>query len=471
MRKCVLSETKFKNATPGWAELDLTDKRFNLTANGLHIEAPKGSISINGAGVHTRNGDEIVLYFQISKKKQGQLRFGFAGGTESAIVTLDFAKRIVTLNTSDWTTPKPQGKAAFTLSKQETHVLRIEKTEGRGDWVKMANIRVTLDDNVILNVQDLNILPEMGVTIRASEAQVLLKRFVHRGIPSGIPEFLHVGGWQMLNKPSISDNLDALYDGLTQAAEKGVQLLLTPETSLTGLFATERVTQDPKPITEAEKKLRKFIRTLKNAPYVVVGLPAWQTIPNHKRKKTRYNVSRVYDPDGEILHTGPKVHSCETEFWHGYSFNEFDIYGAPVSMHICHDARYPETWTLPVMFGARLVLHPSNGGQVRGSVDAFESGASRHTTTSHAFYLRTNGGGGSCLIGPDKFNNVLTVSTECQRSTPTFPMVGPPQNCLFDKKIRLHDAFGYWPTRSFRASESVAEAYVSLYRARGGKRI
>ena len=372
---------------------------------------------------------------------------------------------------SDWTTPQPQKKAKFKLNHKKTHTLRIEKTEGSGNWVKMANIRVMLNDQLILSVDNINVLPELGVTIKAHQTQIQLKRFVHRGIPTGIPEYLHVGGWQMLNQPSITDNLASLCEGLTQAAEKGVQLLLTPETSLTGLFPTDRVTQNPKPIQEAEKKLRKFIRNLKNAPYVVVGLPLWCEMPDHRRKKTRYNVSRVYDPDGEILLTGPKIHSCETEFWHGHHLNEFDVYGAPVSMHVCHDGRYPETWTLPVMFGARLMLHPSNGGTIGGSIDGFESSINRTTATSHAFYLRVNGGGGSCLVGPDKFNNILAVSDECKRSSPSFPMVGPPVACLFDQKIRLHDAFGYWPVRSFRASEATAEAYAALYQARGGTRI
>jgi predicted amidohydrolase len=471
MRKRVLSETKFKNSLSGWAEPNFTDKKFCQTPNGLLVDAKKGSASLDGSGVQTRNGDEIALHFTVLEKKKGQLRFGFSGGMESAVVTLDFAKGMVSLNTSDWTAPQPQGRATFDLGNQDVNVLRIEKTEGGGNWVKLANIQVILNDYTILKVNDINVLPELGVRINVSETRVLLKRFVHRGVPSNVPEYLHVGGWQALNQPSLSDNLDSLCRGLAQAADKGVQLLLTPETSLTGLFPTHKVTQDPKPVSAAEKKLRAFIRSLKNAPYVVVGLPLWQEMPGHRRKKTRYNVSRVYDPDGEIVHTGPKIHSCETEFWHGYGLHELDIYGAPVCMHICHDGRYPETWTLPVMFGARLILHPSNGGHVRGSVDAFESGANRTTSTSHAFYLRVNGGGGSCLVSPSKFENVLAVSSECRRTVSTFPMVGPPEACLFDKKIRLHDAFGYWPKRSFRASESVAEAYVSLYRARGGTRM
>ena len=141
----------------------------------------------------------------------------------------------------------------------------------------------------------------------------------------------------------------------------------------------------------------------------------------------------------------------------------------PVSMHICHDGRYPETWTLPVMFGARVVIHPSNGGQVGGSVDVFEKGSGRITSTSHAFYVRVNGGGGSCIVGPQKYDNVLSVSAECRRDVGTFPMVGPPQECLLDATVRVWDAFGYWPVRSFRASEEIAAAQVALYRAMGGK--
>ena len=135
-------------------------------------------------------------------------------------------------------------------------------------------------------------------------------------------------------------------------------------------------------------------------------------------------------------------------------------------MHICHDGRYPETWTLPVMFGARLVLHPSNGGTITGSVDAFEKGAGRSTSTSHAFYVN----GGSYIAGPQKYHNVLDVSAECRRENAAFPTIGPPTECLIESRIRIHDAYGYWPVRSFRVSEQVAAAQLALYRASGGQR-
>ena len=116
-------------------------------------------------------------------------------------------------------------------------------------------------------------------------------------------------------------------------------------------------------------------------------------VPHH-----RYNVSRVYDPDGDVVASCPKIHSCEENFWHGYHYGEEDAQGVPVCMHICHDSRYPDIWTVPVMFGARLILHPANDEKPEESIDAF----------------------------------------------------------------------GYWPVRAYRASEEIAEAYLSLYKSMGG---
>jgi len=471
MQRIVLSETSFDKPTSGWTKFRTDDARFQSGSEGLLLSAEKDAATLNGPGVHTRNGDAIEVHFQVLEEKKGRLRFGFSGGMESAVVTLDFRAERAVLQTSDWTCPQPAGQSDFSLTQSKDHVLRIEKTEGKGELVKFANIRVVLDGKVLLEVEDVNVLPEIGVTLGASGMRILIRRFVHQGIPSEVPEYLHIGGWQVINRPSIEENLASIRRGLVAAAEKRIQLLMTPETSLTGLFSTDPVTQEPEPVAEAEEKLRGFIRDLKDAPYVVVGLPVWEAVPGHRRQQTRYNVSRVYDPDGEIVGTYPKIHSCETEFWHGYRLHEFDVYGAPVCMHICHDGRYPEVWTLPVMFGARLILHPCNGGTVSGSIDAFERGANGSTSTSHAFRLCISGGGGSYIAGPQKFDNVIAVSAECRRDVRTFPMVGPPHECMVDAKVRIWDAFGYWPVRSFRTSEEVASAQVGLYRALGGRRV
>lgn len=469
MKRRILSETRFRSEATGWEFSDSLASGLEIGPRGGLVSAKPGStVTVQGPGVHTRNGDRIELHFQLLEQGKGKLQFGFSGGMESALVTLDFKKKQVFLNTSDWTSPQPVTASSFKMLSQKLHVICIEKIEGEGGLVKNADLRVFLDGNQVLAEDDINVLPEMGVMLRVTATRMLLKRFVHRGVPSGVPEYLHVGAWQMLNRPCVDENLKSIFLGLEEASNQGVQLLLTTETSLTGLFPTHRVTKDRKPVEEAENKVQKFIRNLKNAPYVVVGLPIWESIPGHRRKVTRFNVSRVYDPDGGIVDTYAKIHSCETEFWHGYRLQEFDIYGVPVCMHICHDGRYPGVWTLPVMFGARLVLHPSNGGVASGSIDAFEK-VRGITGSSHAFYIHVNGGGGSYIVGPQKYNNLIAVSAECKREVSTFPMIGPPQECLLDAKIRIWDAFGYWPVRSFRASEEVASAQLALYQAMGGR--
>ena len=69
-----------------------------------------------------------------------------------------------------------------------------------------------------------------------------------------------------------------------------------------------------------------------------------------------------------------------------------------------------------------------------------------------------NGGGGSYLAGPGKFDNLLAVSAECERGARSFPMVGGVQECLVHARIRaplirrmrsaIADSFGPDPAAS-----------------------
>ena len=426
------------------------------------------------SGVHTRNGDTIELHFKPPKNGKGALTFGYSGGWEQGVVKLDFTKRQLSFITSDCAHPKPCKLRPLRIRKRNnSHVLVIEKSEGTtGKLVKNASINVLLDGESVLSIHDMNLLPEMGVSLYTRDT--LVQRFIHRGLFFNTPEYLHVGAWQMLNNDSIKDNLESLFRGLKQASEKGVQLMVTPETSLTGRVPRGWVISNQTVIAKAEAQLRKFIQKLKNAPYLVVGFPIWENTPGHRPKNSLYNACRVYDPDGCIISTHKKIHPCVQRVSPGCRLQEFDVYDVPVSMQICDDGRYPEVWILPVMFGARLVLHPVNPGGpgwgMKGSIDAFESEAKKSTNTMHAFYVRVSGGGGSYISGPDPNENPIAVSSEWERDSKSFPMIGEPQECLIDAKIRIADAFGYWPMRSFRASEEIASAYYNLYKAMGGKR-
>ena len=471
MTKRILSEWNFRGEKGGWVLPPIDKDHLQPTSQGLLCSAAKGaSVDVTGPGVHTRNGDSIELRFAVKDHRKGCITFGFASFSEYVHVKLDLKTGSAVLDSSDCTRRQLLARARFVLTRQGSHSLVLEKNEGPGDLVKNADVNVYLNGKKLLCAEDINIAPELGVTVKITSGCLLLQRFAHRGKPSGIPEYFSVGAWQVINSPSIEANLQSIIRGLRLAAERGVQLLVTPETSITGLFPNHRVTRDRAAISAAERKLRRFMRQLRNAPYLVAGLPVWTAVDGHRNKTTCYNASRLYDPDGQIVASCPKIHVCEGTFWHGYRLNEFDVCGVPICMHICHDARYPDVWTLPVMFGSRLILHPCNGGTVTGSIEAAEQSLANATYTSHAFYGRANGGGGSGIAGPQKGNNIVAISDECRRDSPSFPMVGEPCECLVAGRIRVHDAFGYWPVRSFRASEQAAGAYVELYHAYGGRR-
>ena len=245
----------------------------------VRFKGPPADGRVSLPCVHSRNGDSIEVHFGRPTIREAVLKLGYSGGMEHATVSVDFGQRKVSLRSSEWHRPQPVARSAFRLPRKDRHVLRIDKAEGRGKLVKMADLTVSLDGSVILQADDVDILPETDVSLETNG--VGIRRFVHRGIPSGLPETLHVGGWQMLNRPSIEENLASLFDGIGRAADAGFELLVTPETSLTGLFPSHRVTRDERAITAAEKKLRRRLRDTRDAPYLVVGMPVWEKIPGH----------------------------------------------------------------------------------------------------------------------------------------------------------------------------------------------
>ncbi len=58
--------------------------------------------------------------------------------------------------------------------------------------------------------------------------EVSLASFSIDGPERPRPEFVHVGLWQQSGKPTTTENVQALTEGVRQAANAGVQILLTP---------------------------------------------------------------------------------------------------------------------------------------------------------------------------------------------------------------------------------------------------
>ena len=99
--------------------------------------------------VHTRNGDSIEIQFQRPSSARGKLCFGFDGGFERVLVTLDFVRKKIALRSTEWRRPQPMKMAPFRPGRRRTHRLRIEKSEGDGELIKMAHLRVYHDDDLL----------------------------------------------------------------------------------------------------------------------------------------------------------------------------------------------------------------------------------------------------------------------------------------------------------------------------------
>jgi predicted amidohydrolase len=463
---------------PGWnwpLRTALDDGRIVFRPDGIALAPIPGEmLTIEGENVHTWNGDSVELVFSPEGPLSGSVDFGYYGGMERGMVSLDFASGKLTFYTRDYRVEQPAAEYPVSITPGEEYSLGIRKTPGGGNLVRLSNIEVIWNGAPAFSLKDQYILPEIGVRIIARDQKVRIRRFAHYGPPPPVPEYLHIGGYQVLNNPDMAANAAAISRGVTLAAERRVRLLLTPETSLTGLFPKQELPYSPDDIKAAEKQVREHIRNTPDAPFTVIGLPGWREDSNGLM--IRYNDCNLYDPDGHLVKTMSKIHSCEDRYMHGFRLNEFDIDGVPATLHVCHDGLYPDVWTLPVMFGARLVLHPANGGPITtSSAEAFRAGASRSTGTSHAFYVHVSGGGGSFIAGPvktgpEKTQNLLAVAEEIESSDPSTGETLPPRECLVHNTVRIHDAFGYFPQRSFRMSEEIAERYYALYRACGGHR-
>ena len=107
MRPRKLYTTDFHAIDPGWMAPNPDDLKRTFGKEGLLLDGRGGSANLDGPGIHTRNGDAIELHFQTVGGAKGVLSFGFTGGMESAVATLDFAKHTVELRTSDWSSPQP----------------------------------------------------------------------------------------------------------------------------------------------------------------------------------------------------------------------------------------------------------------------------------------------------------------------------------------------------------------------------
>jgi len=153
----------------------------------------------------------------------------------------------------------------------------------------------------------------------------------------------------------IEENVAKTLDYVRRARAEGSDVVLFPETSLTG-YDFEYV--ESLPARRVLDALRAVARCAADCSiYAIVGSLL-------KRGGDRFlNLAHVINPAGEVFYEYAKAHMAGPREQHdcrpGNKLALFAVNGALCTLVICRDGRHPELYRVPAMAGARVLFHPS----------------------------------------------------------------------------------------------------------------
>lgn len=210
------------------------------------------------------------------------------------------------------------------------------------------------------------------------------------------------------------ENLKKIKQKTKKAKEKGTDLIIFPELSLTGYTLRDRVYElaetIPGPSTTFLEQLAK-----KTGIHLVVGMPEI----SEKTTATIYNTAVLIGPEG-IIGKYHKMylpnHSVFEEkryFRPGYHPATFETKMGRIGLTICYDVFFPEVFRLTRLKGAQLIICISASPATRKKFFEILTTARAIENTSFIAYINLVGienglqfWGGSRLIGPN--GEVLT---------------------------------------------------------------
>jgi predicted amidohydrolase len=197
------------------------------------------------------------------------------------------------------------------------------------------------------------------------------------------PRQLTVAGLQMLVTHDVAQNEAAIHAGITDAAAKKADFLLTPEVALTGFgseFDRETVVAAAARLAEHAKKLRVGLLLGTGYKELEDSARAWMPRKTAQREEYCYNMVRVYAPDGESLGSYAKIllssslrhpGTVEMKDYIGGTLRTFEWKGLRFGVLICNDLwATPGSTSLPNPYlpaqlkqmGAELIFHAVNSG-------------------------------------------------------------------------------------------------------------
>lgn len=166
------------------------------------------------------------------------------------------------------------------------------------------------------------------------------------------PIALKVAAVQLRSSYEVAANRDRIIAALERLAQDGVRVAAFPECALTG-YDKDGVREDQAALAPAaEEQIRAACQRLRIA--AVVG-------SIYQINGRTYNTAVVFNSKGQLVERYAKV-MLAGEKWAtpGNHIALFELEGAPSTVIICHDERYPELVRLPALAGAQVVYYISH---------------------------------------------------------------------------------------------------------------
>ena len=414
-------------------------------------------------------GDTIEFQLKRGVPKRGLFVFGFLGGFEFITIKLNLENGDLRVETHEFHNAQPRFQKRVKVPLSSIQLIR-EKDRLPGLPYSGSAIRLQFDGKTVAAVGAIDFLPESQFMFGLKgPGEITLNSFSITGPPRPRPEYVHVGIWQQAGKPTTAENVNGLIRGVREAAKASVQILVTPETSLTGLRPDHPELNDRDHIQTELRRFQDAVSKIPNAPYTMIGYPEWirgSKVEGATVDWVKVNCHRFVRPDGTLGPPMAKVHSCEHGLWHGRNYNLQRVCGVEVAVGICHDGHYADVWSTGVMGGARLCIHAAGAGGPKGPITNYLNNIRNAGGDLDAFWVRVNAGGGSAIVYPianrKHPDTILAVPPDLTSQSPAYPNYQPMDQVLAHAKIRLWEAGGAYPMRTLRAGRRAYKTWARL---------
>jgi agmatine deiminase len=175
---------------------------------------------------------------------------------------------------------------------------------------------------------------------------------------------------QMAMDTDTTLNMNQAAKRVTEAADRGAQIVCLPELYRTRYFPQEK-RQDASSLAEIipGESTATFSKICRERQIVVVA-PLFEKGSNGKN----YNTAVVIDADGEIRGTYRKVHIPQDPCFYEQDYFEpgdlgyhiFDTTYGCVGVLICYDQWFPEPARINTLMGADVIFYPTAIGWIKG---------------------------------------------------------------------------------------------------------